>query len=454
MPIMNRLWLWVILAVALAIRLPLLPPVANPPTAGIYDVQTPDSDGYAELARRVSEGRYGCDLLALYRVPGYPALLSLGVKLIPRLPLMLQVGLDVLLVGLVYVLGTRLFSQRTGLIAAAIQAVTPLAVASSVRVLSDSVFAVVLMASLVAMVVHLKEGRWRSLVAAAVLAGLSCYVRPTGLVMAALMAAALLAGRRRFRRAGAYAGIVLLAVAPWIVRNGVRCGYWGLSTNIVASMHAYSAPKTLAAAEGISPHAAEAIVHRRTYERFGSQYDRQEAARYYRAQRDVTLEILADHPVTYLGLHMRGCLGFWLPGATDLLEVVGLSAGQQGTLGVLQSQGPWAAAKHYFGGNRRAMIVAVPLTLFFVIKLVSAGFASGRGLVVGRLQLPMWAWLMGAMVLVSFLQGGPASTPRFRVPVEGILSLAAAVGGSRLSTSSRRRRNPPNDIAGGRGVSS
>jgi hypothetical protein len=43
-------------------------------------------------------------------------------------------------------------------------------------------------------------------------------------------------------------------------------------------------------------------------------------------------------------------------------------------------------------------------------------------------KLPAVAWWLIAVVVISWLIGGPVSTPRFRVPVEPLLSLAGAAG--------------------------
>jgi hypothetical protein len=59
-------------------------------------------------------------------------------------------------------------------------------------------------------------------------------------------------------------------------------------------------------------------------------------------------------------------------------------------------------------------------------------------------------WLCLLLVLLAFLLPGPAAHPRFRVPVEPILSVAAAAGWAMLAARRRaRRRNGEADASGG-----
>jgi hypothetical protein len=180
-----------------------------------------------------------------------------------------------------------------------------------------------------------------------------------------------------------------------------------------------------------------------------------------------------------------------------VLEVAGLTTGGKGTLDVLHRQGLWAAVRHYFGDNTKAMWLAGAMLLVPLVR-----YAGVLMLVLGKLPLPWrrggqastpgrrgdaetrglpaeasakvghgegmgngdWlrngtlsavsvpvpvshagrrpamgaeVWLCLLLVLVAFLLPGPAGHPRFRVPVEPILSVAAAAGWALLAA--RRR---------------
>jgi hypothetical protein len=149
------------------------------------------------------------------------------------------------------------------------------------------------------------------------------------------------------------------------------------------------------------------------------------------------LEIIGEHPWLYARIHLAGCLAFWLPGATEVLEVAGYTTGGKGTLAVLHTKGLSAAMEHYFGGDRSAMWLAGAMALVLLVKY----FGVAACLVAKcRPRMSAAGWLLGLIVLVSFLLPGPAAHPRFRVPVEPILSIAAAVGWCALIGALRRRR--------------
>jgi len=457
---MKDLRLWGILLIGLALRALLF-------SAAIRDEDrafTADSRDYWDLSREVFDGRYVSDRWVLrqpeiFRTPGYPAFLTLG-RHIPwrpgraisswRASLAIQVFLDLHLILVTFALGRELAGHRAGLWAALLFAVSPLAVGASCRLLSDSVFAFLLTTALWAFAVHLKRTDWRSLLATGALLGLACYVRPIGLAMTAVFALVLLSQPRRLRRAGALLGVVGALVGPWVVRNAVVADYVGFSSFAGESLYWYSAAEVLAARDPNVP-TAETARRRLECHEVGIPRVRGSApagkgaflesflsrdpndppprslavgdlARY---RRRLAWKILSAHPWTYAGIHLKGCLAFWLPGATDVLEVAGYTAGSKGTLGVLHEKGLAAAVRHYFGGNTAAMAMAAAMSVLLLIRYLGVLLCVVRRF---RFRLPATAWLGLGLVAVSFLLPGPAGHPRFRVPVVPLLSVAAAMG--------------------------
>ena len=378
----------------------------------------------------------------IFRTPGYPLVLVPAQKLPggANSALFGQIILDTGLVLLTFLLGRAALSHRAGLLAALFQALSPAAIASSCRILSDGLYAFLLAAAVLWLVSHFKTGRWRSLVASAAALGLACYVRPIGLAMAVIFLLALLLRPKRFGRAGALAAIVLCMIAPWVARNTFVADYFGFSSFATDSMFNYSAPKTLARAEGISEDEARErmLADLKSPSRRGGHLTPGALAR---ERKRIALRVIRDHPATYAGIHLRGCLGFWLPGATDVLETAGLTRGQRGTLEVLNRKGVVAAARYYFAGQPAAWS-AVPMVVVLLAKYIGLlGLAAGKL----RTRVGAAAMLMVLIVAASALLGGPASTPRFRVPAEPLLSLGAAGGwvliaGRLREIFSRRRR--------------
>jgi hypothetical protein len=153
---------------------------------------------------------------------------------------------------------------------------------------------------------------------------------------------------------------------------------------------------------------------------------------------DKAREIILAHPWDFLDIHLRGDLAFWLPDATEALEVLGYTSGGKGTLDVLHRRGLVAAAKHYFGDNTTAVALAGVMVVILLVRYAGIVLCG-----LWRLRPHMTAagWLCLLLVLTAWLLPGPANHPRFRVPVEPILSAAAAMGW--LGLLQWRRRGVP-----------
>jgi hypothetical protein len=255
-------------------------------------------------------------------------------------------------------------------------------------------------------------------------------------------------------------------IAPWIVRNGLRANYRGFSSVFGDTLFSFAAPEVIARAEHITDDQARQRVGkpseyqpRTVFLNAYARPDSNEYGPYARKRQNRALEIIAAHPWTYAQLHAKGCLAFWLPG-TDALEIAGLTKGNRGTLEVLHKEGLWAAAKHYFGDSGWAIALAVPIALFTLVQYLAGLLCIGRGLLARarmvcspdesgqhtlhpapdhppraakqetgkRERIPAEVWLLALIVLVSCLVSGTTGTPRFRVPVEPILNVAAAAG--------------------------
>ncbi len=430
-----------ILIVALAIRLGLLAIAWNSP----QQITTPDSSGYVELsdsmASDVSFQREGES--EIFRTPGYPAFLLIGTIFGDswwRFTGIVQIAADVLLVYLTYLLAVMLCGRTAGLWAAGFQGLAAVAIVSSVRVLSDGLFALTLMMAVLLLVHHFKSGQWWSLLAAACVAGLSCYVRPAGAVLCAVAIIVLLFRAKRFRRVAAFAGIALAMIAPWIIRNHVVADFRGFSSFAGDSLYYDGASKVIAETDSISPGDARSLMRRIDAQRDGEHRTPGKAAR--DRQQDA-VEIVVENPGIYAKIHIKGAMGCFLPGASDALEVMGVTSGQRGTIDVLHSQGLWAAVKPYFADKLWAIWLCVPLLAILLIKYVALAICC-----VGRLRFGMEAsyWLIllgvGAFVLIT----GPAGHPRYRVAIEPLLSIAAGAGMVAVVGWFAKRRNHPTEI--------
>src|SRR5262249_42891019 len=143
----------------------------------------------------------------------------------------LLAGVGTLACGLVYWLSRELFDASAALLACLVAAVSPPFIALSVMLLSETVFAAALLASLLGLTklvrfAPITEIAWRPALVA-VFAGLLCgaatLVRPTWLLVGPAFTAVYVLRARDRLRGLLYAVLLLsglaIALAPWTIRN-------------------------------------------------------------------------------------------------------------------------------------------------------------------------------------------------------------------------------------------
>ena len=236
----NRSYLWLILAIlagALAIRL----------AAGLWwqrrlaDDQRfafGDSESYWQLGLKLSRGQpyeYGNGGWKIFRTPGYPLLLAGLFRLVgggesgPSVLGARALGalLGCLTIAGVAAIAWQLFGSHAALLAAAITAVYPEAIAGSIFILSEAPFGPPLVLHLLAWVLAWQSPSRRGLVGWSVLAGLAAavgtLVRPSWLLFipfAGLIGLIFFRDRQRQLVIGAIMlAAFALAMCPWWVRN-------------------------------------------------------------------------------------------------------------------------------------------------------------------------------------------------------------------------------------------
>lgn len=160
--------------------------------------------------------------------PVYPLLLAGLYEVLGRhwwslalLQTLFDVGSALLLV----VLGTRLFSRRVGVAAAAVFAVYPYLASQSAQLMDTSLFTLCLLGFLAVSLRLAESGTRLDAVLVGVVAAVGFLVRPTIAVVAVLLPALLALrgmGRRRLWAAVAVAAAAaVIAIVPWTVRNAV-----------------------------------------------------------------------------------------------------------------------------------------------------------------------------------------------------------------------------------------
>jgi 4-amino-4-deoxy-L-arabinose transferase-like glycosyltransferase len=369
--------------------------------------------------------------LEIFRTPGYPAFLvacGFAGPLGYGITQIVQVLLDVLLVYLTFVLGARLVSPVAALWAAGFQACSLVAMLSSVKVLSDGLFAFLITIAILLLVRYLEEGKLRLLITAAAVTAAATYVRPVGFIFMPIVVAVLLFRQRRTAPVAAFVLVFAGLVAPWFVRNYLAVGYVGFSAISDDSLLFYEAAGVWAKSHGLSTQKARQELDMIYRQRLEVEKIEDGSPQAMRVQRQMGRAILLAYPGTFLRVHSTTSLNSLLPAGTGLLEMLGVTSGNRGTLSVLHTAGLWAAAKYYFGSNITAMLLMVPDLVFLVIQYLACSAYALTQLGLRGLNWGPAGWLIVLTILAFVLVGGPAAVPRFRLPVEPLLNLAAGAG--------------------------
>lgn len=207
-----------------------------------------DADGYWGLAKALAEGReyaYYTPPRRVLRMPGFPALLAVSIKMFgdsQRPARLLLAAVGALGSAAVYWLGRALFSESIGLTAALITAIVPTFIGFSPLILSETAFAVALVASLAPAAIAAQRMRTAGSLLTVIcpatlcgaLVGLANYLRPSWLLAAPLLGLVLIiAGRanaRSWMAAGAIVAAMFVTLLPWGLRNQRVTGHFLLTT--------------------------------------------------------------------------------------------------------------------------------------------------------------------------------------------------------------------------------
>lgn len=356
-----------------------------------------DADGYWKLAETIRNG----EPYAVYdppryvlRMPGFPAILAGAMTLGDGNPLVVRIvlaGIGTLACGLTYGLGRELANSTVGLLAGLYVALSPLQIGFSVLILSETAFAVPMMASLWTTAVFLRtdlQTQWtRGVLLAAlvgVFVGLAVLIRPLWLPMVAVFSfVCLIANRFRLRSWLAYcacAGCTLLLLWPWNHRNTVVTGEPVMTT-------LWSGPSLY---DGLNPNATGASDMRFMEE-------------------DGLLNRLSE---TSLNRHYWDAA--WLYARNNPGRAIQLAFLKIGRL-----WSPWlnaSEAKHWF--------VQIP-TVFAYFVLIGGAVV---GVWIERRNLLLLGITLAPAILTTGVHSLFVGSVRYRLPVEFPLAVLAAVG--------------------------
>jgi 4-amino-4-deoxy-L-arabinose transferase-like glycosyltransferase len=408
----------VILGVALAIRLAFalagpLPKVAGDPP--VYDeiaVSLASGHGFARLPRRAGAGfrptavhppGWPFVLAAVYALTGHDR--SLEARW--RAGRVTQALLGTLAVALVALVAWQLWGVAVAAVAAALTAIHPPSIVTGLGLFSEPLFVVLELGALAAVLQHRRHpGGRRWIVAAGVLAGLATLTRNNGAVLLVPLALGVWTGRPRWSWRAvaaplALAGVAVLTVVPWTVRNAVTLdAFVPVATNAGTTLHGVYNPES--ARSGFRWRSTRELPRAR----------RAQLARLSEPERS---SVLTAEALDYVRQHPDSLPRAIVANTSRLLELD------------TEARAILAGA----AGSRTLAHFSILGFAAFAL-LAAAGAATRRARAV-----PLFVWLVPVALLCSVVPFA-VNFSRFRAPLEPFLILLAAlalraVAGRRLT---------------------
>jgi len=411
------------LAVILILRLLLVAVPLNFPEGGILV----DSEGYLRLARAIQEtGSYRDPFKEdLYRPPGYPlfiaaARLGSGTATWPVVLLQLIVSgvASLLLAGA----AGRIGHPRVGMASAFIYALSPAGCLWALTIMSETLFAFLLVLGVYLLMRFLQDGRHAWVGLAGLTLGVASMVRPIGVFLIPVWAGILVVRGLRGRLRPVLTSAVVLVVAgslpiaTWMIRNAAVHGELVLSTVGTRTFYAFNLAVVMAEVHGITrDQAATQIALSENPE-------------------GLAKEVITAHPVVFLAEQIRGVVRTLL-GAEPRAWVRLFGVEGDASFGVISSalSGDFGEAVRRAGQvleSPQTRLVA-PLVILAVLFSVAAFALAAAGVRHGLAKGGEFATFTLIVTLTMlYLVGvpGAAGQGRFRMQAEPLLAMLAGLG--------------------------
>jgi 4-amino-4-deoxy-L-arabinose transferase-like glycosyltransferase len=418
---------WLLLLVALVLRLGY---VAVTPAYRLVD----DATDYDRHAASIARGGGYADVglpgrKSAFRPPGYPYLLGAvyrvtGVQDAPvqdriHVARVFNVLLGTLVVALIGLVAAQLWDRRTALVAMALGAVyIPLIVVGG-SVMSETLFAVFLLASLAAAIQHRRSPhRWRWALLAGLLGGLTVLTRANALVLLIPLAFAVWDARPRFslRAVGPPAALLvvaLLTVSPWTIRNQIVFHQFvPVSTQLGSALAGTYNDE--ARADKVNPASWRSLRRIEQYKYLTDQWRVISEAQLEQKLRAASVDYIRAHPG-----YVAKVVWWDTRRALDLASL----RWSRHTAGTISVTPGWALAG---------------VICFWVVGLLALAGAFTRA----ARRTPWWVWAMPALVYLGVV-AMVFETPRYRTGIDPFIIMLAALALAALAQRRVRRPAPP-----------
>ena len=434
-----RSGVWQALGLGLILRL-VVPIVGYVHTHDIKMFYSPDTVSYVVPAQElVANHRFFANgVPEIKRTPGYPMLLTIGLLLgrLELVTILLQILLSCFTIYMVYLTAWLLFKNRkVSIVAATLYAMEPLSIMYTSQLLTETLFAALVMIWLYFLLKYLEKQAWRDLLVSALALAFSVYVRPVGYFLPVMLAGGLAAWavlngqKNKGRLLTQIAAFLILSMGltvGWQVRNRMETGYSGFSGIPSIDMYFYLAASVLASQQHVPLVEMQrrlGYLDDRTYlERHPEQKTWPLAQRLDYMKREGQRILLNNLP-TYALIYLVGVRKVvFETGAGDFLKFLGVDPNKSALSGKdvkFKSMSAFVAARSRIFWSD---VLLLPLELLYL--LLGCVVLCSRRL----MREPA---LIAAVLTVAYyvvLAGSPMGYSRFRHPVMPIICMLSAYG--------------------------
>jgi hypothetical protein len=407
----------------------------------------------------------------LFRTPIYPLFLAVPLLIVHpsyltfhtsptpsgpssfiRLSLILQLLLSLFTVWLTWRLASELgLAPASAALAALLVGLSPSLAFLSSKLISETVFAPLLLVCLLLLNRFRLAGRACDIVGAGTCSGLLILTRPIATFFPFILALYVLwlGSRVRNLASGTGNSLLLLAsasivVAPWVIRNGMVTGRYIISTASEHNVHLYDAATVLAAEKHITIPQARDSMMAEAIARYGP-IDTTDEATMWQKLAAASRPHLFRRPALAAPIWLSGVSADFLnPISVGPLLIHAGSAPSLGSRNLFQTslgllmrgravQALKTAWRVRVGGAPLFMLVVLGLATVFNLILIWFGIVS---LFLRRTRGLRWLLLP---ILYFTLVTGTVGDARFRAPIEPLLCLFAAVALARAPRASNDR---------------
>ncbi len=434
-----------LILLALIVRIPFFIMVLQNPTTAYT---SHDSVGYNLIATNLlhnhSYSMYlsNPEIKDPVRTPGYPLFLALmyGVFLEKTVFVVAaQLLMDVIMVLILLFFGKVLFNEKVGMIAALLYTFNMHQALFATQILAETLFTIFLLLGVLFFLLYLKNKREGIVLISGFSLGISIFIRPIALVFPVLPLIFLIYKKVHGKIISVFLISIILLPFLWSVRNALvfkRFFYTKIhSVNLVI----YNAPSIVADIENVSRNQAKDTFLKYEKEKYGlSDYDIEHfddnPALCNRLAADA-IKLVISHPVSFLKNQMIGILHTFIPvniGFTAAVlqgkgSVIKLRPIYRESLQLILKAKVLAASKLFV----RQRIEKIDFSIWiFICAVIIYQFAMYYMVVkgIGRYHFNIVTLFVLISIAFFLIIPGEVGEARFRVPVEPLIALLAALG--------------------------